>query len=117
MIINQRSTLPGNIMKTSTQYAGQVARFLIMSTALALPLPALADIVYGTVEGVTADNLTLIVYKGANMVTSTAIKSSTNNKFEYQLNLPPGSYRIRYKNLDQPIVNYPGTNRVNIYFK
>lgn len=84
---------------------------------LLLPGQVIADIIYGSVQGVSQDNLTLIVYKGDKMVTSAAIRSIAKNKYEYRLNLTPGTYKLKYKNKSQTVVNYPGTNRVNIDFK
>lgn len=92
---------------------------ILLSLVLSLFLPAMAraDIVYGAVSGISPDNLTLVVYKGEVAITSAAIKVIGNNRFEYNLNLPPGTYNIVYNNVSRSIVNYPGTNRVNIDFQ
>lgn len=88
-----------------------------LSLSLFLPVVVRADIVYGTVTGVIPDNLTLIVYKDNKMVSSAAIKPIGNHEYEYSLNLAPGSYRVTNNNVSRQIVNYPGTNRVNINFR
>ena len=89
---------------------------LVLSLSLFLPGLARADIVYGSVLGVTPNNLTLVVYKDEHPVTSTAIRLVGNNQYEYNLNLPAGSYTIIYNDISRSVVNYPGTNRVNINF-
>lgn len=105
-----------HIYRTRIQLFEKSKLFLAAACLLLFPNLASADIVYGTITGVTPDNLTLVVYKGDKTVSSVALRSIGNNQYEYQLNLAPGSYDLLYNEVKKPIVNYPGTNRVNINY-
>lgn len=105
-----------HIYRTRIQLFEKLKLFLVVASLLLFPNPASADIVYGTVTGVSQDNLTLVVYKGDETVSSVALRSTGNNQYEYQLNLTPGSYDLQYNEVKKPIVNYPGTNRVNVNY-
>lgn len=106
----------------NTQSLPRHLLWLVLSAGMLLPLPAMADIVYGSVTGVIPGNLTLTVYKKDKMVIAAAIRHVGNNQYQYQLNLPPGEYQVVYEISDKnkvkrSIINYPGTNRANVDFQ